>query len=146
MCPVRAVSLSAFLPFCTALPLLYSIVAFSAVTSIGTVGALISYSIPISIGIIHHQRFRELKGPFNLGKASRPISLVALLYILSMVIILSLPSMTPVTIKTFNFSSIALFVVLVLAVGSWFIARTYFEGPLRAKTTSMQFDSGNLLK
>jgi amino acid transporter len=139
MGPVRAVSLSALLSFCLALPSLGSDIAFSAVTSIGTIGLLISYGIPILIGCIYHQRFEKIKGPFQLGTGSRPVAIIALLYIGFVTIILLLPTQTPVTSCTFNYSVVAVSVVLVFAVGSWVIMRKFFEGPI-------QFNSNELLK
>jgi len=143
MCPVRAVWLSAFLAFCLSLPMLGSLVAFNAVTSIATIGQLISYGIPILIGMIYQKRFCQIKGPFKLGRASRPIALVAVLWISFISIILCLPTATPVTIKTLNYAAVAVGVVLICAVGIWFIVRKHFEGPIREKSTLI--DGGNLL-
>src|ERR1700716_2949366 len=107
MCPDRAVWLSALLSFCLSLPALGSLVAFNAVTSIATIGYLISYGIPILIGVIYQQRFCQIKGPFKLGRASRTIALVAVLWISFISIILCLPTATPVTIETLNYAVVA---------------------------------------
>jgi amino acid transporter len=73
--PVRTIWLAATLAFILALPSLGSIVAFSAATSIATIGLYISYAIPIMIAVIWPSHFK--KGPFNLGVMSRPIGIVA---------------------------------------------------------------------
>ena len=77
--PMRTIWLAAFLAFILALPSLGSAVAFSAATSIATIGLYISYTMPILIAIIWPSRFE--KGPFTLGKFSRPIGIVAILWV-----------------------------------------------------------------
>jgi amino acid transporter len=73
--PVRTICLAALLAFILALPSLGSAVAFSAATSIATIGLYISYATPILIAVIWPQHF--VHGPFYLGKFSRPIGIVA---------------------------------------------------------------------
>lgn len=73
--PVRTVWLAAFLAFCLALPSLGSSVAFSAATSIATIGLYISYALPILIALIWPSNFE--KGPFNLGNFSRIVGGIA---------------------------------------------------------------------
>lgn len=93
--PIRTIGLAAFLAFVLALPSLGSSVAFFAATSIAfvspgiismrdsntsrTIGLYVSYTIPIAVGIIFPQHFH--KGPFNLGKMSKPIGTVACLWV-----------------------------------------------------------------
>jgi amino acid transporter len=76
--PVRTIWLAATLAFILALPSLGSIVAFSAATSIATIGLYISYAIPILIAVIWPSHFK--KGPFNLGVLSRPVGIVACIW------------------------------------------------------------------
>ncbi|KAL8715407.1 MAG: hypothetical protein Q9220_000740 [cf. Caloplaca sp. 1 TL-2023] len=78
--PIRTIWLAAFLSFLLAIPSLGSSVAFSAATSIATIGLYISYGLPILIGVIWPQNFK--KGPFNLRRASRIIAIVAVLWFL----------------------------------------------------------------
>ncbi|KAL8748440.1 MAG: hypothetical protein Q9184_007303 [Pyrenodesmia sp. 2 TL-2023] len=75
--PIRTVWLGAFLSFLLAVPSLGSTVAFSAATSIATIGLYISYGLPILVGLIWPKNFE--KGPFNLRFASRIIALIAVL-------------------------------------------------------------------
>ncbi len=78
--PIRTICLAAFLAFLLAIPSLGSSVAFAAATSIATIGLYISYGLPILIGLMYPSQFNSIKGPFNLGFASRPIAVVAVLY------------------------------------------------------------------
>jgi amino acid transporter len=73
--PSRTIVLAAVLAFILALPSLGSSVAFAAATSIATIGLYLSYTIPILICLIWPSHFK--KGPWHLGKLSRPIGIVA---------------------------------------------------------------------
>lgn len=92
--PVRTIWLAAFLAFCLGLPSLGSSVAFSAATSIATIGLYLSYAMPILEGLIWPAHFH--KGPFNLGKFSKPVALVAVLWVLFITIVFCLPELNPV--------------------------------------------------
>lgn len=92
--PVRTIWLAAFLAFCLALPSIGSSVAFSAATSIATIGLYISYGIPILEGLIWPKHFK--KGPFNLGVFSRPVALIAVGWICFITIIFCLPELNPI--------------------------------------------------
>lgn len=128
--PIRTVCLAAFLSFLLAIPSLGSSVAFSAATSIATIGLYISYGLPILIGLIYPSNFA--KGPFNLRALSRPIAAVACLYIAFITIVFCLPELNPVNSQTLNYTPVAVGIVALWAFGSWFLwARTWFTGPVR---------------
>ena len=128
--PIRTVWLAAFLSFLLAIPSLGSSVAFTAATSIATIGLYISYGLPILIALIYPRNFK--KGPFNLGALSRPVGLVAVLWIGFITIIFCLPTANPVTSQTLNYTPVAVGIVMLWAFGSWFLwARRWFTGPIR---------------
>lgn len=128
--PIRTICLAAFLAFLLAIPSLGSAVAFSAATSIATIGLYISYGLPIFIGMIYPHNF--VKGPFNLRFASRPIALIASLYIVFITIVFCLPELNPVNSQTLNYTPVAVGIVALWAFGSWFLwARRWFTGPIR---------------
>jgi hypothetical protein len=134
-------------------------VAFSAATSIATIGLYISYALPILISVLWPQKF--VKGPFNLGQYSRPVGVIACLwvctahiyqYLLSAVlckklieclsslsmqvlfitITFCLPTANPVTSQTLNYTPVAVGIVAAGSLGSWFLwAHRWFKGPLR---------------
>ena len=118
--PIRTVWLGAFLSFCLALPSLGSTVAFTAATSIATSGLYISYGLPILIGLIWPQHFH--KGPFNLGKLSRPVALVAVSWVVFIVIVFCLPAVNPVTNETLNYTSVCVGIVTAWALLSWILS------------------------
>ncbi|KAK5119319.1 hypothetical protein LTR85_007675 [Meristemomyces frigidus] len=128
--PWRTIWLAATLAFILGLPSLGSSVAFSAATSIATIGLYISYGIPILVGLIYPGHFK--KGPFNLGAFSRPVALVACLWIAFITIIFCLPELNPVSSQTLNYTPVCVGIVLVWAFGTWFLsARKWYVGPIR---------------
>ena len=128
--PIRTICLAGFLAFLLAIPSLGSSVAFSAATSIATIGLYLSYGLPILIGMIYPSNFT--KGPFNLRFASRPIALVAVLYICFITVVFCLPELNPVNSQTLNYTPVAVGIVALWAFGSWFLwARRWFTGPIR---------------
>jgi len=127
--PIRTIILAAFLAFVLALPSLGSSVAFFAATSIATIGLYVSYTIPIAVAIIFPDHFR--KGPFNLGKFSKPIGVVACLWVAFITIVFCLPELNPINSQTLNYTPVAVGIVLVSILGSWVWARTWFTGPRR---------------
>ena len=128
--PIRTIWLAITLAFCLALPSLGSTVAFTAATSIATIGLYISYGIPILVGLIWPEHFH--KGPFNLGAFSRPVALVAVCWILFILIAFCLPAVNPVGSQTLNYTPVAVGIVALYAFGSWFLwARRWFVGPIR---------------
>ncbi len=127
--PIRTIWLAATLAFLLAVPSVGSIVAFTAATSIATIGLYISYGLPILIGLLNPQGF--VHGPFNLGWASRPVALVAVLSIGFITIIFCLPQLNPVNSQTLNYTPVAVGIIGFWCVASWFLwARKWFVGKL----------------
>ena len=73
--PIRTIVFGATCSFLLALPILGSEVAFEGTVSIATIGLYISYGIPIAMTLFNPRSFK--RGPFRLGRASKPIALVA---------------------------------------------------------------------
>jgi len=128
--PVRTVWLACTLSFILGLPSFASAVAFTAATSITTIGLYISYGIPIALRVLNREDFK--KGPFHLGRFSYPIAIIAIIWICFISVAFVLPQLNPVTSQTFNYASVAVGVVLVYSIGFWLIsARKWFKGPIK---------------
>lgn len=128
--PIRTIWLAITLAFLLAVPSVGSAVAFAAATSIATIGLYLSYGIPIFIGLINPKGF--IHGPFNLGLFSRPVALVATLWIGFITIIFCLPELNPVNSQTLNYTPVAVGIIALWCIASWFLwARKWFVGPIR---------------
>ncbi|GAA5832890.1 hypothetical protein JCM5353_003743 [Sporobolomyces roseus] len=128
--PIRTVWLAVVLAFILILPALGSLVAFAAITSIATVGLYTSYAIPVVFRLLENERFMDIRGPFYLGKLSRPIAYVCVLYVCFITVVFCLPTATPVTSETLNYTPIVVGIVLSYIIISWFaFARKTFHGP-----------------
>nr|WSZ96843.1 amino acid permease [Streptomyces sp. NBC_00857] len=115
--PVPAVWLSVGVPFVLALPSLYSETAYSAITSINVIGITPAYAIPIYLKLRAGDRFTP--GPWSLGRWSKPIGWIAVVWVAFITVILCLPQVSPVTLNSFNYAPLALIVVLGLAAIMW---------------------------
>jgi amino acid transporter len=147
--PIRAVWLACTLSFILALPSLGSTVAFSAATSIATIGLYISYGmgsllrmssvinggnagIPIVLRVVYRKDF--VRGPFHLGRFSYPVAIGASTWIVLISILFILPELNPVNTQTFNYAVVAVGIVLAYSFGMWFITarKVRFSGVVRA--------------
>lgn len=128
--PIRTVWLACTLSFILGLPSLGSSVAFSAATSIATIGLYISYGIPIALRLWNRKNF--VRGPFHLGKFSYPIAIVAVLWICLISIVFVLPQATPVNSQTLNYAIVAVGIVVLYSFTFWLVsARKWFTGPIK---------------
>src|SRR5205807_8699049 len=103
--------------------------ASASVTSIAVIGLYISYGIPVLLRLIAGSRFQ--RGTWHLGQWSRPIGIIAMLWIAFISILFVLPQAAPGnTLTTFNYAPVAVAVVLIFAGGYWFLsAKNWFKGP-----------------
>lgn len=139
--PIRAVWLAVALGFILAIPALGSSVAFAAATSVATIGLYLSYGIPILLLLIEHKRF--VRGPFHLGRFSRPIAFMAVAWVSFITIAFSLPTAYPVNSQTLNYTPVAIGIVALWAFGSWFVwSHKWFKGPRRSALDELKQEPG----
>jgi len=114
--------------FLLGLPYLWNATAYAAVTSIAVIGLYIAYVIPVFLRLRAGNRFTP--GPWRLGRWSRPIGVIAVLWVIFIVVLFLLPQASPITALNFNYAPVAVGVVLVFAGGWWLLsARRWFTGP-----------------
>lgn len=128
--PINAVWLSAFVSFCMALTSLGSLVAFQAMVSIATIGLYIAYALPIFFRVtLARKSFTP--GPFNLGRYGVLVGWIAVLWVVTISVLFSLPVSYPVSSQTLNYTPVAVSGLLILTVSSWVLsARFWFKGPI----------------
>ncbi|KAJ1398336.1 Amino acid/polyamine transporter I [Sesbania bispinosa] len=128
--PIYAVWLSVFISFCMALTSLGSTVAFEAMVSIATIGLYIAYALPIFFRVTLARK-TFVPGPYNLGRYGIIVGWIAVLWVVTISILFSLPVSYPITIETLNYTPVAVGCLLLLVVSYWiFSARHWFKGPI----------------
>ncbi|WP_433140746.1 amino acid permease [Actinomadura nitritigenes] len=126
--PTNAIWLAAGGAFVLALPAIWNLTAYLAVTSVAVIGLYIAYVIPTFLRLRQGKDFKP--GPWSLGRWSKPIGTLAVAWVVVISILFVLPPAKPITKDTFNYSPIAILVVLGGA-GLWWVlsARKWFTGP-----------------
>ncbi|WP_406011617.1 amino acid permease [Streptomyces sp. NBC_00637] len=115
--PVNAVWLAAIVPLLLAAPALFSTTAYTAITTINVIGITPAYAIPIFLRLRRGKQFKP--GTWHLGRWSKPVGWIAVTWVAFVTVLLCLPSMSPVTVDTFNYAPVTLVVMLALAWAAW---------------------------
>ncbi|MEV6413357.1 amino acid permease [Kribbella sp. NPDC051718] len=126
--PTNAIWLAGGGAFLLGLPYLWNATAYAAVTSIAVIGLYIAYVMPTFLRLLKGDKFEP--GPWHLGRWSRPIGIVAVAWVVFITVLFMLPTVSPVAKGNFNYTPIAVLVVLGFA-GIWWLvsARKWFTGP-----------------
>jgi amino acid transporter len=110
-----------------------SVTAYFAATAIAVIGLYIAYVMPTFLRLRAGGSFRS--GPWNLGKWSRPIGTISVIWVVFICIILMMPQLSPgglglKKIDALNYAPIAVAVVIGYAGIYWLVsARKWFKGP-----------------
>jgi amino acid transporter len=129
--PARAVWMAVTVAFILALPSLWNIAAYGAVTAINVVGITPAYAIPIYLRVRQGSRFAA--GPWSLGAWGVRIGVTAVVWVVIETVIFCLPQASPITALSFNYAPVALVVMLVLAWVWWmFRGREGYTTPTAA--------------
>src|SRR4051795_9785815 len=126
--PTNSIWLAAIGAFILGLPYLYSPVAYFAITSIAVIGLYVAYIIPVFLRLLAGDRFTE--GPWTLGRWSRPIGIVATIWVAIVFVLFMLPQAFPITISSFNYTPVV-FLVVLGGAAIWYFASAHkwFKGP-----------------
>ena len=126
--PTNAIWLAAGGALILGLPYLWNNTAYVAVTSIATIGLYVAYVMPTFLRLRLGSRFKA--GPWQLGRWSRPIGIIACVWVAFIFVLFMLPTVSPITHTNFNYAVVAVVVVVGFA-GIWWLlsARKWFTGP-----------------
>ena len=126
--PTNSIWLAAGGAFLLGLPYLYSPVAYFAITSIAVIGLYVAYITPVFLRLLAGNKFES--GPWTLGRWSRPIGIVATIWVAFIFVLFMLPQSFPVTIQTFNYTPVV-FLVVLGGAALWYAvsAKNWFKGP-----------------
>jgi len=126
--PTNAIWLAAAGALILGLPYLWNSVAYAAVTSIAVIGLYIAYVLPTFLRLRQGESFQ--RGPWHLGRWSYIVGTIAVIWVVFITILFMLPTASPITWKTFNYTVVAVIVVLGFAGIYWLVsARNWFTGP-----------------
>ncbi len=126
--PTNSIWLAAVGAFILGHPYLWSPVAYAAVTSIAVVGLYVAYVAPVTLRLLAGNRFKP--GPFHLGAWSRPVGIIATLWVIFIFVLFMLPQALPITASTFNYTPLV-FIVVLGGAGIWYFvsAKNWLKGP-----------------
>jgi amino acid permease (GABA permease) len=133
--PTNAIWLAAGGALILGLPYLWNNTAYVAVTSIAVIGLYVAYVLPTFLRLRLGRSFQP--GPWQLGRWSRPVGIIAVTWVVIISVLFMLPTASPITAKNFNYTVVAVAVVLGFA-GTWWLlsARKWFTGPKVQGTTT----------
>jgi len=126
--PTNAIWLAAAGALILGLPYLVNATAYAAVTSIAVIGLYIAYVIPTFLRLRQGQNFQ--RGPWHLGRWSYVVGWIAVVWVCIITILFMLPTVSPITRGNFNYTVVAVAVVLGFAGIYWLVsAKNWFKGP-----------------
>jgi len=126
--PTNAIWLAAGGALILGLPYLGNTTAYAAVTSIATIGLYVAYVAPTFLRLRLGSRF--VRGPWHLGRWSKPIGIIACTWVVIISVLFILPTASPITWDNFNYTIIAVVVVVGFAGIYWLVsAKNWFTGP-----------------
>lgn len=125
--PSRTVWLSCALSCLLMSTSLINSTAFTAVTSMATIGLYTSYGIPIFLRLFGNF---SPDPAFNLGIFGRLTAFISVLHIIFILIVFNLPQVFPISLSNFNFSLVVITLIVIVAMMVWFAsAKGWFVGP-----------------
>jgi amino acid transporter len=134
--PANAVVLICVLAFLLAVPSLWNVTAYVAVTSIATIGLYIAFVLPIYLRYRAGDSFDP--GPWSLGRRYRVLNVLAIAWVAFICVLFILP-ITPTGIpgrsdfdpNTVNYAPLTVGVTMLVVGGWWMVsARRWFKGPV----------------
>jgi len=125
--PAAAVWLAIALALILTVPALWSPTAFNAVASVSTIALYAAHAIPIFLRLRQGDQFEG--GPWELGRWSKPVGILATSWVVVISVVFVLPQTTPITRDNFNYAGLVLAAVLGLSTVWWLAkARHRFRG------------------
>jgi amino acid transporter len=125
--PTNSIWLCVTLSTLLVLPSLWNTTAYAAATSIAVIGLYIAYVGPVLLRRLNPD-FQP--GPWNLGRWSAAVGWLAIVWVAIICVLFVLPVAGPITAANFNYTIVAVVVVVGGATLWWFAgARKWFTGP-----------------
>jgi amino acid permease (GABA permease) len=125
--PTNSIWLCVVLSALLVLPSLWNTTAYLAATSIAVIGLYIAYVAPV---FLRRRNEDFVPGPWQLGRWSPLVGWIAIIWVIIICILFVLPTASPITATTFNYTIVAVAIVVGAATIWWFAsAKNWFTGP-----------------
>jgi amino acid permease (GABA permease) len=125
--PTNSIWLCVAISIILVLPSLWNTTAYLAATSIAVIGLYIAYVAPVLLRRLNPD-FQP--GPWNLGRWSPIVGWLSIVWVVVICVLFVLPTAGPVTVGNFNYTIVAVAIVVGAAAIWWFAsARKWFTGP-----------------
>ncbi|MEV6849739.1 amino acid permease [Actinoplanes sp. NPDC051411] len=125
--PTNSIWLCVAISIILVLPSLWNTTAYLAATSIAVIGLYIAYVAPVLLRRLNPD-FQP--GPWNLGRWSPVVGWLSIVWVVVICVLFVLPTAGPVTAGNFNYTIVAVAIVVGAAAIWWFAsARKWFTGP-----------------
>lgn len=125
--PTNSIWLCVVCSIVLVLPALWNNTAYFAATAIAVIGLYVAYVTPVFLRL----RDKDFQvGPWNLGRWSKPVGWLSVIWVIIICILFILPTTYPITVLNFNYTIVAVAIVLGGA-SLWWVAgaRKWFTGP-----------------
>ncbi|KAL9545763.1 hypothetical protein MBANPS3_007000 [Mucor bainieri] len=114
------------------LPSFGSVVYWQAIMSAAVISINVSYGLPLLCRLIWVRNDMP-KGPFHLGKFGLPLNFISVVWASFFAVILCIPSVSPVSPETMNWSSLMIGAVMCFSIFFWFVSgRHTFKGAVQS--------------
>jgi len=141
--PVNGVWMAAFVAFLLGLLSFAGPVAINAIFALSVTGQTVAYCIPIAVRFIFKNEFQP--GPFNLGKFSFPVGVIAVVWMIFEFTVVLFPTTPHPTAPTMNYTVAVLGGTMVLSLGYYYFPKYggvhWFKGPLQNTSVALDSDS-----
>jgi hypothetical protein len=98
--------------------------------SVSTTALCIAYALPTFFRITLARKC-FVPGPFHLGGYGVPVGWIAVIWVVTITILFSLPVSYPVAKDTLNYTPVAVGGLFTLVLSAWMVsARHWFKGPV----------------
>ncbi|KAH0548484.1 hypothetical protein GP486_007938 [Trichoglossum hirsutum] len=135
--PVNAVWLVVILSICLNCIGIGSTETILSIFNITAPALDLSYIAVILAHIVYERRVAFIEGPFTLGKWSRPINIIAIVWVCFISVVLFFPPVKPITAQNMNYAICVAAFIALFAVGWWWIGARKFVIPSHTSLKTM---------
>ncbi|KAK5724369.1 polyamine transporter tpo5 [Elasticomyces elasticus] len=119
--PLNSVWLVVIICSCLNLIALGNVQTISAIYNATAPALDCSYMAVVALKLWYEKELKPVKGPFNLGRWSKPVNYIALTWVSFISVVLIFPPISPVTAANMNYAICVLAFIATFALGWWYL-------------------------